>query len=399
MQAHPRPLFLMLFALTSLSANAALQIHTNFPGGAIELRKVDQPTQTITFAPANHRNRGWACCWNFKLTGINPAVPITLRLESKSSFGRPDRAMYSLNGRDWHHTTAGRRDGSKVTYEHRTTAETVWFGWGAAFQLADARQLVRRIAKAGVGAREFELCQSNEGRPVPALRWNPKTADKRPGIWIEARQHAWESGSSWVCQGFLEWLASDDRQAVALRTTARIVVVPIMDVDNVERGAGGKNQIPHDHNRDWNEKPIYAEVAAAQKMIRKMNADGEFDLFLDLHNPGPNDRTPFFFSPPKTHLPPARTANQKRFHQVCLETLGQEPIGFARSLRISGPGYHPLWRAISKNWIAENTANHAIALTLETSWNTPHSTPEGYRNYGRALGRAIARYFATEQGR
>ena len=385
-------LFLLTLPITSA---AQLTIHTNFPGGAMELRKLDQANQSITFAPANFKNRGWACWWHFKLTGVDIDKPVVLNLESRSSFGRPVRAMFSHDGKTWQHTEPGAAKGTNVRYSHKSTSDTIHFAWGPPFQLSDAHELTSRVADADVGAEKFELCRSNEGRSVPALRWNPKTAGKRPGIWIEARQHAWESGSSWVCRGLLEWLASDEHDAKTLRDRARIVVVPIMDLDNVERGAGGKGQIPHDHNRDWSDKPVYAEVAAAQKMIRKMDADGEFDLFLDLHNPAPRDSVPFFFGSPKTHLNPLREQNQKRFHQECLETLGKEPFGFSKTIRVSGPGYHPLWRAISKNWVAENTAKRAVDLTLETSWNTFQSTPKGYMDYGRALGRAIYQYLGS----
>lgn len=302
--------------------------------------------------------------------------------------------MFSHDGREWKHTRPGKHQGRNATYRHHSRSETIHFAWGPPFQLADARQLVDWAAKQGVGGEAFELCVSNEGKQVPALRWNPQNAGR--GVWIQARQHAWESGSSWVCRGFVEWLTSNDELAVQLRSHTRLVVAPIMDVDNVERGAGGKNQLPHDHNRDWSDQPVWTEVAAAQREIRALNKAGTFDLFIDLHNPAPGDRVPFFFAPPKTHLPPVRRENQRRFHQLCLETLGKEPLGFSKTLRISGPGYHPLWRAISKNWIAENTADHVVALTLETAWNTPNSNPPGYLNYGRAFGRAVARYVAGQ---
>ena len=61
-------------------------------------------------------------------------------------------------------------------------------------------------------------------------------------------------------------------------------------------------------------------------------------------------------------------------------------------MRVTGAGYHPLWRRISKNWVAENTAEHSVNLTLETTWNSPHSTQQGYLRYGAALGQAIASY-------
>ncbi len=40
---------------------------------------------------------------------------------------------------------------------------------------------------------------------------------RRFTIWIQARQHGWETGSSWVGRGFMEWLVSSDPAAIALR--------------------------------------------------------------------------------------------------------------------------------------------------------------------------------------
>ena len=44
--------------------------------------------------------------------------------------------------------------------------------------------------------------------------------------------------------------------------------------------------------------------------------------------------------------------------------------------------------------MAENVAPAAVALTLETPWNSPHSTQQGYLSYGAALGEAVARYLS-----
>ena len=43
--------------------------------------------------------------------------------------------------------------------------------------------------------------------------------------------------------------------------------------------------------------------------------------------------------------------------------------------------------------MVKNTSEHVVAVTLETSWNTPHSTQVGYKQVGRELGMAIERYF------
>jgi hypothetical protein len=51
---------------------------------------------------------------------------------------------------------------------------------------------------------------------------------------------------------------------------------------------------------------------------------------------------------------------------------------------------------MSKNWVAAHAPPHAVAVTLETSWNTPHSTTDGYRKLGVQLGEAIERYLKDD---
>ena len=63
--------------------------------------------------------------------------------------------------------------------------------------------------------------------------------------------------------GLAEWLMSDNERARDLRRAARITIIPIMDVDSVQSGRGGKDQKPHDHNRDWIDHPHWNAVKAA----------------------------------------------------------------------------------------------------------------------------------------
>jgi hypothetical protein len=389
--AFMKPFILLAFAIGSIALQAKVQVDADFPGGSVVVEELDPEKRLLRFRPMNHKGKGWACWWYFKVSGLTPGEVWKLSLNGLG-FAAPSQASVSSDDKTWKHTSPGKRSGKLFTYEVRVDEETTWFAWGPPFTLEDARSLVKETVEAKVGAEAFELCKSEEGHAVPALRWVPKGDGKQPALWIQARQHAWEAGSSWVCRGLVEWLASDQEDAKALRENARIHVVPIMDVDNVERGAGGKNQVPHDHNRDWSDQPRYPEVAAAQAWIRRLDKEHAFTLFLDLHNPGPSDRTPFFFGSPDSHLNPTRKANQQRFHALCQGILGKHPLGLSGKVRVTGPSYHPLWRRISKNWVAENTGSTSVGLTLETTWNSSNSTQDGYRTYGVALGQAIANY-------
>ena len=70
-----------------------------------------------------------------------------------------------------------------------------------------------------------------------------------------------------------------------------------------------------------------------------------------------------------------------------------EGVTFLGKTLESGKSYDPNWKKISKNWVVMNTSDHVVAVTLETSWNTPNSTQEGYKQVGKELGLAIERYF------
>ena len=67
-------------------------------------------------------------------------------------------------------------------------------------------------------------------------------------------------------------------------------------------------------------------------------------------------------------------------------------IPFDRTARSTGPGYHPLWQQISSNWVTRHTGDDTVAVCLETAWNTPHSSTDGYRSVGASLGRGISRF-------
>lgn len=375
----------------------ALKVSIDFPGGSAVVQELDQQQRRIRIVPTTHADRGWVCWWYFKLGGIRPGETITLDV-GEGVWATPDQASYSLDNRTWTHTAPGKREGKRIVFSQKIDAAEAWFAWGPPFVPQDAQTLVDEAAAACSDAKAFELCRTREGRPVPALKVDAANGQGRFGVWVQARQHAWESGASWVCRGFTEWLVSDDPRAGELRSKAEIVIVPIMDIDNAAIGAGGKAEKPQDHNRDWSEKPHHASVAAAQERIKEMNRAGKFDLFIDLHNPGPSDTNPYYYMAPPEQLTELGKRNIEEFLAASkAEITG--PLKFEGKTLISGANYDPNWKQISKNWVTENTRDHVVAVTLETAWNTPASTQEGYRRVGRELGLAVERHLRTAQRR
>jgi len=378
------------------SAAPTLAVSTDFPGGSAEVVAIDQARRLIRIKPADHPGRGWRVWWYFKVTGARPGEALTVEVTA-DAFGLPDRAAVSTDDRRWVQTAPGARVKGSVTYRHKAEADAVWFAWGPPYLPRDAAELIARAEKACPQAKGFELCRTLEDRPVPTIRISPPAGGRpRPqALWIQARQHAWETGGSWISQGLLEWLVSDDARAVALRKKTTCTLVPIMDVDNVVRGAGGKGEKPRDHNRDWDDSPHWRSVQAAQREIKKMVADGRFVLFLDLHNPGPNEHESFFYVGPHSELSALQIANLDAFVKAAtVEVKGPPPLsGLTKE---SGPAYDKdHWREIAKNWVNRNSTE-AVAVTYEAAWNTPAGTQDGYRQVGRQFGLAIERYLRNK---
>ena len=409
--------FLIFCAAMSVIAAAprkALLVSVDFPGGSAEVLGVDSKVRRVHVQPALHWEQGWPCWWYLRVDGLTPGENFSLRVNENlapyrqrdvlsRSWSQPACAAVSADNVTWQQTNEcwREKDGS-VVYEIEAPGEQVWLAWGPPFLLSHAEDLLTRVASHCDETERFTLAKTRGDRQVPGIRIGGSTVEKpaKYGVWVQARQHAWEAGSSWVAQGFLEWVCSDEPAAVELRQLATIYFVPIMDVDRVTIGAGGKESVPRDHNRDWDNAPYYPAVAAAQRRLAEMYLAKQLDVFLDLHNPGANERQPYFFGPYRyDELAPLSKRNYQRWLDVSTESisgpLSLQPEYFITSYVKDDEELNRM----SSNWVRNHTGPEMLAATLETAWNTPHSTQEGYQTVGRQLGEALGKYLQEDPRR
>ncbi len=404
-----RPFLALCALLVSTAAYAELSVASDFEGGSARVLSIDQGSRTIRFMPAGDPERGWPCWWFLRVDGAEAGTtvhfevmgsdrPISQVGENKgkplpSSWATPVRAAVSQDGTTWQHSEPGEKRPAGMVWHVQATGSSVWLAWGPPFTPRDASAFISQLAAAHSFAEPFTLARSLEGREAPAVRIHEGGTPGADtfGVWVEARQHAWESGGSWVCRGFAEWLAGDEETARWMRQHAEVFIVPIMDTDHVATGDGGKEAIPQDHNRDWSDAPHWSEVAAAQKHLAALAAEKRLDVFLDLHNPSANDLGSYFYTGEDSLLSEIGLQRRERFLALAGEHL-KGPIPYDPKTRASGKNYHPLWRQISNNWVAAHGQPHTLALCLETAWNTPSSTVEGYLATGRQLAAAVAAY-------
>lgn len=383
-----------------ISFAADLTVHTNFEGGSARIEKIDQATRKISISPGGDPARGWPCWWFARVEGAATgetlsidlgASPANARNNGKetnkplaSSWCMPRQAAYSLDGITWKQTETGKRQGERIVYQVPGQESALWVAWGPAFTPRHTDELIEELSKKKT-CTAFELAKTREGRAVRGLHYQSAADKKLPVVWVEARQHAWESGSSWVARGYAEWLASDDADAKWLREHAEIYLIPIMDVDNAATGNGGKEADPRDHNRDWDEKPVYPEIAATQQKLLKFAAEDRLALFIDLHNPGPGDSKPFFYVSQTEVLKERVRPLLAGFLKAASKRI-TGPLPLAEKPKLTGPSYHPLWKQISKEWVNNHANDDTVATCLETTWNSPASNTEGYRAVGKQLG-------------
>ena len=124
------------------------------------------------------------------------------------------------------------------------------------------------------------LATTNKGRKVELVTIGQPAEDKK-NVLFTCRHHACETMASFVLEGFMNEAASESSLGQKFRDKYVLYAVPIVDKDGVQEGDQGKNRRPHDHNRDYIDKPLYPEVAA----IKKLSESKKIDLCLDWHCP------------------------------------------------------------------------------------------------------------------
>lgn len=395
-----------------------LKVVSDFEGASVRAVEIDQVTRSVRFMPGGDPARGWPCWWYFRLDGITPGETITLQLRGSTEtvakpgvafpkplspvWAMPAQATFSTDGQTWQHTGKGKRQDDWMVYTLEPGAASVFVAWGPPYTPSTAQAFVREMIARSPHAKALVLCTSREKREVPMLhvQEGPRATRERFGVWVQARQHAWESGSSWVAQGLAEWLLSDNPDAAWLRQHAEIFIVPVMDVDNAATGNGGKDAQPQDHNRDWSDKPHWNETVAAKRMIGELIQAGRMDVFLDLHNPGPDDPTFFYILDPALLQEPMIGLRDRLIDLTYSRISKLKPlIPMSNKPKSTGAGYHPQWRQISANWVSLNGNPHTVSLCLETIWNYQHSTTEGYRAVGSSLAAAVREYLGERPER
>ena len=270
-----------LFGAAVLRADVAVESDFDNGNGTLLQWDANQKKLRVNVHPIRNCSNIW---WHFRITGLTPGETITIDCDHDPIAGEA-HPVYSTDGENWHRFTS-----SSTPYHENFNAESVYVARNIPYPYGRSLQLAARM-KDKQKVDVLTLCQSEGGRDVVLLRFtDPNVPDSgKKLVWIQARQHAFESHGSWVAEGCAEWLTSSDPAAVSLLSNAIVYVVPIVDADSVFEGGAGKDQEPVDFNRCWSDDQSITRWKAVDTAITRLHIEGAranpLVLLVDMHDP------------------------------------------------------------------------------------------------------------------
>lgn len=132
----------------------------------------------------------------------------------------------------------------------------------------------------------------------------PAKLKKKQYIVIIARQHPGEPPSSFVAEGVIAFLMSEDPSAQILRTFFVFVIIPMMNPDGVVLGNNRTGLAGTDFNRNWRSpnKETEPEVVLVKEFLSELIKQGnKVAMFFDLHGHS-HKKGVFVYSTPPSFL-------------------------------------------------------------------------------------------------
>ena len=409
----PRSIAILLAASVPLQAQTDHDfcIATDFPGGSAEVLGVDRSTATVQIQPAVHWEQGFPCWWYLRISGLAVGQKFTFKVTANPrpyrrqtvlsrSWSQPGRAAISTDNVTWGQTGKYRlqEDGTAV-YEIDVPAERIWLAWGPPFLPSHTEALFESVTSECSSAARFTLARTRGDRPVPAIRIGGGTPEQpaKYGVWVQGCD---STPGRPAPVGLRKGFSNGSPATIRLRKNSA-AWPPFGSyrswTSTESRWRRRKDSIPRDHNRDWDDNPIYPAVSAAQSRLAELHQAGRLDFFLDIHNPGDDKLLHYFFGPNQWQVLPQRS---KRNHTRWLELANRaivDPLPLEPEYKtINYVQTEEESNRISVNWVRNHTDPHVVATTFEAASNTPHSTQEGYQAVGQQLAEALAEYLRED---
>ncbi|MGV3724710.1 MAG: M14-type cytosolic carboxypeptidase [Actinomycetota bacterium] len=299
---------LWLAAVAGAQAPPPILINTNFEGASLgKVEKLDVARFRL-HVPGQYDERGrnrqttWFYFRMERVKGRDLHLTLTdLVGEYNDKPGAlpagPDIVpVYSADGRNWRHFPGIEWDAEakETTIKFRPESDTLWVAHIPPYTPRDLARLLADV-EPSPHARIEVIGKTVQGRDlhlVTVTDFETPDAAKKT-VWLQARQHAWEAGTSQVLEGALRYITSDADPARELRRKVVFKIQPMGDPDGCANGKVRFNANGFDVNRHWNEVDLRSkehlarmpEIWYVKKALYAQADSGRpIDLMLNMHN-------------------------------------------------------------------------------------------------------------------
>ena len=281
---------------------------TNFEGGSIGRIEVVGPAEFRCHVAGQCDERGHnrqASWYYFRLRHADGrAIALTLtdfvgEYDDKPgavAMGPGILPVFSTDGSHWTHFTDGWWDDKKkeLTLHFTPAGEELFIAHVPPYTPADLGRLLADVSRSA-DARVEVIGRTCRGREIPMVTVTDFATpdDGKRFVWLQARQHAWEAGTSYVMEGALRFITSvEDPAARELRRTTVFHFTPMVDLDGCASGGVRFNANGYDVNRHWPEvdlrRPemlrLMPEIWYTKKAIVSAQRERPIDVLVNLHN-------------------------------------------------------------------------------------------------------------------
>jgi len=281
---------------------------TAFEGGSIgRIEKVNEATFRVhVLGQQDERGRNRAATWYcFRMDHVQGReLTITLTdfvgeyndVPGSCPMNEKIRPAMSEDGQNWNHAEDMTWDNEKkeATVRLKPQRDSVWLATQAMYPHSRFVALVEEL-KSLPHVRVEAIGKSVQGRDlilITVTDFTERDADKKT-LWLQARQHAWEGGTSYVAEGAIRFAVSDKPEARALRKNNICIFTPMVAVDGCAMGLPRFNVHGYDPNRHWDEVNLrdkrYLELMPEvwyfkKAILNHVARGGRIDLMLNMHN-------------------------------------------------------------------------------------------------------------------
>lgn len=195
-------------------------------------------------------------------------------------------ALPNTAGQHWHYFTKAWHEGDAFCLVQHFTQDTAYVTDRVPYTPAYNEAYLKTIEH-NPYVKVVLIGKSKQGRPLQLVQIpadaTPEQLRAKPCVLIYAREHPDEQDSSWVAQGAIDFLISDDPQAAEVRKQVTVLVIPLLDPDGAEEGAHANIIASFVAGRETLESLQYS--AFLRRWVAECN---RLDMVFSLHDPPPD---------------------------------------------------------------------------------------------------------------